>query len=54
MLGIDDAPFDKFKDKKCLVVGAFFRGSKQLEGVLTTEISVDGDDSTEALAEMGE
>ncbi len=52
ILGIDDAAFDKFRDKKVLVVGAIFRGGDFLDGIISTKIVVDGDDSTEKLAEM--
>ncbi|MBW2987947.1 DUF99 family protein [Candidatus Woesearchaeota archaeon] len=52
VLGIDDAPFNKFKDKRALVIGCFFRGSVMLEGVLSTHIRVDGDDATSKIIEM--
>ncbi len=51
ILGIDDSPFG-FKDKKALVVGALVRVPNYLEGVMKTEVEVDGIDSTERLAEM--
>ena len=46
VLGIDDAPFNKFKDKKTLLIGVFFRGGNFLDGVVSTSVSVDGTDST--------
>ncbi len=52
VLGIDDAPFDKFKHKTVLVIGAFFRGGRTLEGVLSTRCRVDGVDATEKLIQM--
>ncbi len=52
VLGIDDSPFDKFKDEKVLVVGTFFRGGLVLDGVLSTHVEVDGFDSTDKLVEM--
>jgi len=52
LLGIDDAPFNKFKDKNVLVVGTVFRGGSWLDGVLSTKVKVDGDDSTSKLIEM--
>ena len=38
VLGIDDAPFNKFKDKQVLVIAAFYRGGHFLDGVLSTKI----------------
>jgi endonuclease V-like protein UPF0215 family len=52
ILGIDDAPFDKFKDKNVLVVGTVFRGGSWLDGVLSTKVKVDGNNSTKKLIEM--
>ncbi len=52
ILGLDDAPFNKFKDKKVLVVGTVFRGGDWLDGVLSTHIRVDGTDSTKKLIEL--
>ena len=52
VIGIDDAPFKKFKDEKTLIVGAILRGNSLLEGVIVREVSVDGDDSTSKIIEM--
>ncbi len=52
ILGIDDSPFDKFKDRKVLVVATFFRGGSSLDGVLSTYAKVDGSDSTAKIAEL--
>ncbi len=52
VLGIDDAPFDKFHDKTALIVGCFYRSNKLLEGVLSTNVCVDGDDATDKIGEM--
>ncbi len=52
ILGIDDAPFDKFKRGKVLVIGAIFRGGQFLDGVLSTKVTVDGSDSTRKIIEM--
>ena len=52
VVGIDDSPFNKFKDKKVLVVGVVMRGGSWIEGVLSTKIAVDGDDSTKKLVSM--
>lgn len=52
ILGIDDAPFNKFKDKQCLVVATVFRGGDWMDGLLSTTVAIDGDDATEKLIEL--
>jgi len=52
IIGIDDGHFDKDKDKKALIVGVIMRGGKQIDGVLSNYIEVDGDDSTDKIIEM--
>lgn len=52
IIGIDDASFDKFNDKEVLVIGTIFRGGSFLDGVLSTKVSVDGDDSTNKLIDL--
>jgi len=52
IVGIDDGHFDKDKDKKALIVGVIMRGGKQIDGVLSNYIEVDGDDSTDKIIEM--
>jgi len=52
VLGIDDSPFDKFKDKFCLVTGVLFRGGEFMDGVLSTQVSVDGKNATTKLIAM--
>lgn len=53
VIGIDDSPFEKFvKGKKTLVVATIFRGGTWLDGVLSTKVSVDGNNSTLKLIEM--
>ena len=52
VIGIDDSPFNKFKDKKILVVGVVMRGGLYVDGILSTKVNVDGDDSTNKIAEM--
>jgi hypothetical protein len=54
ILGIDDAPFDKFKDKgkDLLVVGTIYRGGNYMDGLLSTKIKVDGSNSTSRLTRM--
>jgi len=50
-LGIDDAPFE-FSQQNVLVVGTVVRAPNYLEGILSTEVKVDGKDATEKLIEM--
>lgn len=52
VLGIDDAPFDKFKDKDVLLVGTFFRGGSFIDGIVSTKVKVDGSDATHKIAEL--
>lgn len=52
IIGIDDSPFDKFRDKNILVVGVVMRGGSWVDGVLSTKVTVDGSDSTKKIAEM--
>ena len=49
ILGIDDGPFNKFKDKDVIVVGVVFRGGHWMDGVLSTRVAVDGTDATTKL-----
>ncbi len=52
IIGIDDAPFDKFKDKTVLIVGTIFRGGDFIDGILSTKARVDGKDSTNRLIKL--
>ena len=52
VIGIDDSPFNKFKKGKVLVVGTVFRGGLFLDGVLSTKVNIDGNDSTKKITEM--
>jgi endonuclease V-like protein UPF0215 family len=52
LIGIDDAPFNRFKEKDVLVVGTIFRGGSFLDGVLSTKVKIDGNDSTKKLISM--
>ncbi len=47
ILGIDDAPFDFRKDKETMLIGTVFRGGEWLDGILRTEVKVDGNDATD-------
>jgi endonuclease V-like protein UPF0215 family len=48
ILGFDDGPFRR-GDESTLVVGAVFRGGRWLDGVVSTRVRVDGEDSTDRL-----
>ncbi len=52
VIGIDDSPFEKFSKKKTLIIGAIFRGGSWLDGILSTKVTVDGNDSTSELVKM--
>ncbi|MBI2176495.1 DUF99 family protein [Candidatus Woesearchaeota archaeon] len=52
ILGIDDSPFDKFRDREVLIIGTFFRGGSSLDGVMTTTAAVDGSDATAKIIRM--
>lgn len=51
ILGVDDAPFT-FDDDTTEVIGCLLRGSRTLEAVLSTTVTVDGTDATGSIAEM--
>ncbi len=50
LLGIDDGPFDKWRDEDVAVVGVVMEGHDLVEGVALTRFPVDGDGVTEFLA----
>lgn len=51
VLAWDDGPF-KFKTKgKDILVGVIYRGGQFLDGLLKTEIEIDGEDATEKIIE---
>ena len=52
VIGIDDAPFDKFKKGNVAVIGAVFRGGSFLDGVLSTKARIDGNNATKKIIEM--
>ncbi len=52
ILGIDDAPFDKFSDKTAGLIGVMTRGSGRIDSILSTKVDVDGTDATSAIAVM--
>src|SRR3989338_1637629 len=52
VIGIDDAPFDRLKRGKTLVVGTVFRGGLFMDGVLATKAAIDGNDATKKIMMM--
>lgn len=51
VLGIDDAPFS-FEDETVEVVGVMVRIPSYVEGILVSEVQVDGEDATDQLTDM--
>jgi endonuclease V-like protein UPF0215 family len=52
VLGVDDGPFEFGEGQLALLVGTIFRGGHWLDGVMTGQIQVDGDDVTEEITRM--
>lgn len=52
MLGVDDGRFTPHTQGNVIVVGVVFRGGSSVDGVMHTEIAIDGLDATEKLIEM--
>jgi endonuclease V-like protein UPF0215 family len=52
VLGVDDGAFIPHVEGRVPVIGVVFRGGYWLEGVLHTEIAVDGFDATERISSM--
>ncbi len=50
VLGIDDGPFDKWKDAEAPVVGVMMEGHDLVEAVAISRFPVDGKEATEFLA----
>jgi endonuclease V-like protein UPF0215 family len=51
ILGIDDSPF-KFGEGKSLIIGALVRVPNYLEGVMRSEVTIDGSDASEVVIDM--
>jgi len=49
IIGFDDGPFIPRKKAKVPVIGVIYRGGNYLDGILKTEIEVDGLDATQKL-----
>ena len=52
VLGIDDGKFQPHTKGEVLVVGVVFRGGVSIDGVMHTEVDIDGLDATEKLTRM--
>jgi hypothetical protein len=52
ILGIDDGAFVPRSKAMVPVIGVVFRGGKFFDGVLKTEVAVDGDDATAAIVKL--
>ena len=52
VLGIDDGQFVPHTEGTVKVVGVVYRGPYYFEGVMQTEIAIDGLDATEKFASM--
>ncbi|WP_081580310.1 DUF99 family protein [Methanobacterium formicicum] len=52
ILGVDDAPFAPHSGEQVMLVGTLFRAGNWLDGVLRTQVTVDGTDATCSLIEM--
>uniref|UniRef100_A0A7C5UW84 DUF99 family protein n=1 Tax=candidate division CPR3 bacterium TaxID=2268181 RepID=A0A7C5UW84_UNCC3 len=50
ILGIDDGPFTK-TSSKAIIIGVIMRGGLEFDGMIKTEIEVDGLDATDKLIE---
>lgn len=53
VLGIDDAPFS-FDDERVEIVGVVVRLPSYVEGLMVSDVEVDGDDATHRVADMVE
>ena len=52
ILGIDDGKFVPHTSGRVIVVGVIFRGGSWLDGVIHTNVGIDGFDATEKIASM--
>ncbi len=52
VIGIDDASFDKFKDKRVLVLGTIYRGGDFLDGLVSCYVDKDGSEATDKIINM--
>lgn len=52
VVGIDDGVFFPHTQGKCDVIGVVFRGGYWLDGVMRTQVEIDGMDATEKISDM--
>ena len=52
ILGVDDGFFIPHQPGKCTIIGVVFRGGSWLEGIMHTQVEVDGLDATDKVSEM--
>lgn len=52
VLGFDDAPFTPRSHGKTIVIGVITRGGKYPDGIIKTEVTIDGRDATEILSNV--
>jgi endonuclease V-like protein UPF0215 family len=52
ILGVDDGFFIPHTKGNCIVVGVVFRGGYWFDGIMRTQIQIDGMDATEKIGEM--
>lgn len=52
ILGVDDGGFIHKRGNRAEVIGVVFRGGHWMEGIMFTDVEVDGTDATERIAEM--
>jgi len=52
ILGFDDGPFKPRSKSEVPVIGVIYRGGNFLDGILKTEITVDGTDATEKIEKL--
>lgn len=52
ILGFDDGPFQSKTKSTVPVIGVVYRGGKFLDGILRTDVAVDGLDATDKIAKL--
>lgn len=52
IVGIDDSPFDRSKQRSIIVIGTVYRGGKYLDGLISTYVDIDGSNATDKLIDL--
>lgn len=52
ILGFDDAPFIPRSKGKAIVVGVIFKGGRDFDGMIKTEVEIDGLNATDVIADV--